>query len=77
MGAKTAFNEVLRRIRAIGTAAAGRADGRPVFGPAAPETWTGTPLPGRDDAGAGEKIIRAGLVVDEWDGTVALLSRRG
>lgn len=31
---------------------------------------------GSDRAEADEKFVRAGLVADEWDGTIALLSRR-
>ena len=31
---------------------------------------------GTDRAEADEKIVRASLVADEWDGTIALLSRR-
>ena len=31
---------------------------------------------GTDRAAADEKIVRASLVADEWDGTIALLSRR-
>ena len=31
---------------------------------------------GTDHAEADEKIVRASLVADEWDGTIALLARR-
>jgi hypothetical protein len=78
MGIRKAFNEALQRIRAVSAVASGRADSRPLWGSPAPETWAGTSLAtGPEDPGTGEKIIRAGHVVDEWDGTVALLARRG
>jgi hypothetical protein len=76
MGIKSAFRTVVRCARRIGRtgfegmADRGRVEGGPVAAPTAAATV------GFGSFEADEKIIRAGLVVDEWDGAVALLSRR-
>jgi hypothetical protein len=68
MGIKSAFRDIVRQARRSGSA---ERDGR------VSKTWTGASgAIGEDRAEADEKIIRASLVADEWDGALALFSRR-
>jgi hypothetical protein len=67
MGIQSALRGIMllagRRRRGEGNCSGAR----PAVGP----TRVGT-----DHADAFEKIVRASLVADEWDGTIALLARR-
>jgi hypothetical protein len=74
MGIKSAFRTIVRQAARTGrTGDGGLADGGREEGPAAARTAAA--FPGFDRSEADEKIIRAGHVVDDWDGAVALLSR--
>jgi hypothetical protein len=77
MGIKSAFREIVqpagRRRLAVGNRTAVLP---PVGGTSGPKIWArASEAMGKDRFEADEKIIRAGLVADEWDGTTALLSR--
>jgi hypothetical protein len=78
MGIKSAFLEIVHPARRSGCAEGnGTSVRHPVDGQAVPRIWTGTSgAMGENRSEAGEKIIRASLVADEWDGAIAILSRR-
>jgi hypothetical protein len=74
MGIRSAFRIIVRQAAGAERTDGGLADRGREEGPAAARTAAA--FPGFDRSEADEKIIRAGLVVDNWDGAVALLSRR-
>ena len=68
MGIKSAFLSIVHQARRSRSA---DRNGR------VSKTWTEAPEAiGADRSEADEKIIRASLVADEWDGALALFSRR-
>jgi hypothetical protein len=77
MGIRSAIQEKVHQARTSGrTEGNGTTARHPVEGPAVPGIRTGVSVAmagARSEAG--EKMIRASLVADEWDGAIAFLSR--
>lgn len=77
MGIKHTFWAAMRRAGSLGHAERNRMQSRhgvsgPDLAKTRPEFFAAA---GRNRTGPGEKITRAGYVIDEWDGTVVILSR--